>query len=315
MDSRKSIKLEMITILTKPPGIFNKEFIKGFVSRIVGKKRGPHAVLESLKRGLTELNVPFQVNPKRNQVSDTVHVLSGINSLKYAIELKKCGVIKKLIAGPNIVITPLDHDGIITDPNIDLIILPSEWTKDFFVSLSPTLSNKIQIWPAGVKIPAIKSEVKKENILIYKKDVPEGLFIEITKYLSERNIKFNVLKYGTYSQQTYFDTLQKSRLMIYLQKIESQGLAIQEAWAHDVPTLVWNNKSFTYPQGYTVSGNLSAPYLTNEAGRYFDDINNFKNIFDQFRSNLDTYNPRKYCIEKLSDKACAKQYASIISYL
>lgn len=301
----------MITIYTHTQNPLKKEFWKRIAKKAIRKYSGPDAVLDSLRRGLKELNIPFQINPIVRKY-DTVHVLAGISILQEMINKKEKGKIKKLIAGPNLVITPHDYKNIICNTSIDAILIPSEWTKEFYKTEAPEIKNKIHLWPAGIKIPNLEKVQKINDCLIFKKDVPTELYNSIIEQLKSKNIKYNVIEYGKYTLNNYFRALNQSKYMIYLQKVESQGLALQEAWARDIPTLVWNPGSFTYPNGYTIYGKVSAPYLDDTNGLFFKDIQEFPEKLDMFLKNIDSFAPRKYCVENLSDKVSAEIYINII---
>ena len=97
--------------------------------------------------------------------------------------------------------------------------------------------------------------------------------------------------------------------IIYLQASESQGLALQEAWSYNVPTLVYQNEKMVY-KGYTIEAEkLSAPYLTNEAGQFFT-LDNLKEILSNL--NLNNFDPKRYCEDNLSDKKSTQKYLAII---
>ncbi len=302
----------MITIYTHTNNLLKKEFWKYVAKKAIGKYSGPDAVLDSLKRGLTELNIPFKINPYIRKY-DKVHVLAGISVLQKMINLKQKGKIKTLIAGPNLVVTPSDKNKIICNPSIDTILIPSEWTKEFYETEAPEIKNKIQLWPAGTKIPVANSTQKTNECIVFKKDVPTELYESIIKELKSRKINHTLIEYGKYTSEEYFKVLNDSKYMIYLQKVESQGLALQEAWARDIPTLVWNPGSFTYPNGHTIYGKISAPYLNDANGLFFKDIQQFPEKLDMFLKNIDSFAPRKYCVENLSDKGSAEIYINIIS--
>lgn len=69
----------------------------------VSPKSGPFAVYQSLLFGLRAKKIPFDVNPNESQVGDVVIVLSGVDKLERAVELKRKGKISCLFAGPNVV--------------------------------------------------------------------------------------------------------------------------------------------------------------------------------------------------------------------
>jgi hypothetical protein len=125
-----------------------------------------------------------------------------------------------------------------------------------------------------------------------------------------------VFSYGSFSKKEYAQALRKTKAMIYLQTVESQGLALQEAWAHDVPTLVWNAGSFTYPRtSVTAIGPISAPYLTEQAGIFFGTAKELHLILPVFikKVNESTFAPRDYCIKKLSNEASVRIYRDILN--
>jgi hypothetical protein len=298
----------MISIYTRTNNPFKKEFWKYVAKKAIRKYTGPDAVADSLKRGLSELGLPFEVNPLIPKY-DIVHVISGTTVLKEMIAKKTKGKIRTLLAGPTLVQTPFDHDNIIQDPNIDALLFPSQWTKDFYVSLVPSLSKKIRVWPAGVQIP--KEVSSKKKALIFKKNVSKTDFNQIIKIIEGKDIPYDILTYGTYSKNKYHEALSEASILIYLQYTESQGLALQEAWSYDVPTLVL--KSTTWKGGtYEWSDEkISAPYLTDATGIFFT-LETLDSELTAVANHSYAFKPKEYCSEFLSDTASAKKYLEII---
>jgi len=308
-----------ITLLTLSPDIsFLKRFyfwLRKYIKNHFFHYGGPSAVLESLIRGFNILNVDYQLNPKTKDISDIVCVISGVDALKWAIKAKKQGKIKKIIAGPNIVITPKDAEGILLNEAIDLVIVPSQWVKDFYVSFRSSFGKKIKVWAAGVEICS-ESDERRKGCLVYKKDVDENLFKFIIEYLKSKNIDYKIIKYGRYKKEKYFGLLNKVKFMIYLQEVESQGIALLEAWMRNVPTLAWNQGYFEYKKvGKKVFGNISAPYLTKECGMFFKDFNDFKEKLPIFLDNINHLKSRGYVINNFSNEVVAKNYLKIIKEL
>lgn len=306
----------MLVILTKTP-VFNLSEIKSnfklFLKLLIGQERGPAAVTKSLLRGLEGFNFEYKYNVKRDEIGkdDIVYVNENAETLKWAIAAKKRGEIKRLITGPNITVFPEDNKGIMLDNNIDLILFPSQWTKDFWLLTNPELADKIKIWPAGVALPA-KSDKKNKNFIIYQKNAPDSLLKNIIKQLNDQNMDYKVINYGNYKKDDYFKILETSCGMIYLSKSESQGLALQEAWAHNVPTLVWNRGYVECKQHRFENEKISAPYLSEEAGMFFYGQSDFNEKFFQFQNKLVNFKPREYVINNLSDKICAENFLKIV---
>lgn len=322
-DQKNKSVIPHISIINKPSSLLFDGcllfYSKRFLRSLFRIQRGPDVVLKSLIRGLQLFSdndkVVFNVNPTRRKLHKVVHVLSNPAALAWAIQQKQKGIIDKIIAGPNISILPSSDNRIYEHPEIDLILLPSEWTEEAYLKDSPGLSQKIKIWPSGVEIPddtnptINKQNSQKDFFLIFKKTYPEESYDQIANILARKDIPFRTLIYGKFNQNDYFKLLAQSKGMIYLQKAESQGIALQEAWARNVPTLVWNARQYTYDgTNITVDGKIGAPYLDDKSGMFFTSLEEFESKFDEFNNKIDTFTARDYCIKNLSDESTTKRY-------
>lgn len=290
----------MITICTHSQIPLHLEFWKYLARRIMRKYTGPDAVKDSLIRGLTELDIDFRLN--NPSVGDTVTVLSGPNALKDAIKNKRAGRIRKLVAGPNIVILPNYNDGLILDNAIDIILVPSDWVAELWTKEVPKIADKIKVWPAGVAISPPSTRLGLP--IIYDKLNDSVLIEKITSQIGDHHL----FKYGYFQHADYLSALSEAPFLIYLAESESQGMALQEAWAHDIPTLVnysdtWRNGDMTWhaPQ-------INAPYLTPELGTVFDKISDIPGMIDSIKD----LRPKNYCDENLSDTVCAQKLLELI---
>lgn len=298
----------MISIYTRTNNPLKKEFWKWVIKKILRKYSGPDAVLDSLKRGLKELNIPFEINPLKPHYS-IVHVLSGVEILKKIIKKKKKNQIKTLVVGPTLVQTPYDQSNIIQDENIDTILFPSQWVKDWFTSLEPKLTEKIKIWPSGVEIPQQSSTGGK--ILVFKKKIQEDVFKKIINILEAKGLDYELIRYKKYKKEDYHKKLLSASLLIYLQETESQGLALQEAWSYNVPTLVLQSKNWQYGIYSWSNEKVSAPYLTEHSGKFFT-LDTFNDSLDYMLNHIQNFEPKKYCLENLSDKVSVQKYLELI---
>ncbi|MDI6883501.1 MAG: hypothetical protein QMC93_03555 [Patescibacteria group bacterium] len=311
-----------ITILTKPPKNFFNIFsfyLADGLKRVAKKilfipDYGLSAVLKSLLRGFNALGIDYQVNPEAKRVSDIVCVVSGIDALRWAIEAKKKGEIKKIIAGPNLVITPKDAGGILLDETIDLVVVPSEWVKNFYASFQPGFGKKIRVWGVGVENPKNFKERPRKGCLVYKKRVDDDLFNFVIQYLKSQNIDYKLIKWGRYKKERYFDLLNRVKFMIYLSESESQGIALHEAWMRNVPTFVWNREYWKW-RDYQWQESSSAPYLAEDCGMFFKDKDDFVNKFNTFIKNLSNFKPREYSLKNFTDEISASNYLKIIDEL
>ena len=292
----------MITIYTHSTNPTTTEFWKWTLRRLIRKYSGPNAVEDSLLRGLKKLQIPFVRNQKNNS-ADVVLVLSGPQALRGAIALKKNRRIKKLIAGPNVVTHPKEFEELICDQSIDTVLVPSEWVKDFWVNEAPSLSDKLVVWPAGVEITTASTRTGKP--IIYDKLGDKLLLSEIQKQIGR---PARVFTYGNFKRKDYLKALTDASFLVYISKSESQGLALQEAWAHDVPTLVnkstfWSNGKFSWE-----AAQINCPYLTEETGEIFESASELPTLIKKIVS----LSPKTHCDKYLSDRASAQKFLDIL---
>jgi len=321
--------MEKITILTSPTSKPLKSKLGLLYSRtknIILKTpileeplgNGPKSVRRSLVAGLEQLGVNFNYNPKNvNNVGKIVMVLSNIEALKQAIKFKRNKKIKRLLAGPNLVVFSSDFNHIIASPEIDICLVPSEQVAKLYVNDDPTLINRTKIWYAGVDENFWKPNIKgysSNNILIYNKNANNNLRKKITMLLKKYHWNPIHIKYGCYTQDEYKSTLLMSKFAIFLSNKESQGISLAESWAMDVPTLTWNPKK-TIIQERLIKNYNSAPYLNNKTGVDWSTIDELENILITISYRLQTFNPRQWVIENMTDIKSAKLLLRIIKTL
>jgi hypothetical protein len=278
--------------------------------------RGHFAVTRSLIAGLERIGVDFNYNPNRiSQLAESVVVLAGVRTLRQAIRLKRQGIIRKLVAGPNIVHFSSDFQSILAEPEVDAIITPSDWVAAHYIADNPSLWGRVFSWPAGVDARMWVPEPTRmpQRILIFDKrtgsEDPHRVrpYIE---YLRGRGWAVDVLEReigkNGYTQGDYLSLLQRACLMVgFTVGSESQGIAWAEAWSADVPTLILKNtQQMFYGRNLTVS---TAPYLCEQNGLFFNDLDHFKHQFAHWEAHRNQFVARDWLLKNMSDEACARQ--------
>lgn len=310
-----------LVILTDPiprGGAFFTEYAKmvlRFIKRILikpepklrnSKYRGHFAVTRSLVEGLQKINVEHALNPFFVKPDDVVVVLAGIKTLKQAVKLKKTGKIKKLLAGPNVVVFSSDDNNLIASPEVDLCIVPSDWTKDLYLTENSSLANRILSWPAGVNASYWKPSSSEKNIVAFFEKNNKNPILDSSPYkVFLQNMGYTVvsLVYGRFTHADYLKILQSSIFLVGFSIQESQGIAWAEAWSCDVPTFLWKNSINSYlGKSFACS---TAPYLTEENGLFFDDLDHFKTIIEKNSNGQYQFTPRKWVLENMSDEVVA----------
>jgi len=321
----KNIKTSMIkfTILTEPIPENISQLFKKYIYKIklflatgqLKKYTGHFAVTRSLIEGLKKTKSDFNYNPNNiRTVRDTVIVLSRIPALKQAIELKKQGKIKKLLAGPNLVISSKDENNILSSPKIDMIIVPSKWIKIAYEEDAPKLKGKIKIWSAGIDENYWKphNKKRKKNIIIYQKNTSDKLLDETIKIVKKHNFNLTIIKYGQYKKQQFKEALGNASLEIVLSQSESQGISLQEAWSMDVPCFCYQpNKLIIKNRSYSIFS--SCPYISKETGYKWNNINELEILLANFKKNKLHFSPRKYVLKELTDEKSARLFLKILN--
>jgi hypothetical protein len=323
-----------ITVLTDPvpSGLyFFSEPLKKTVRRIRDRVRpapaffkspyrGHFAVTRSLVEGLQKAGIPSNYNPQRlGDVADTVAVLSGQNALRQAIEWKRSGRVKTLLAGPNLVEFPSDARELLCSPEVNVCITPGSLTCAIYIEDCPELAGRCEAWPAGVDTaywsPA-SPPAKRERILLYDKQI-NGATDAVAPYaalVAAKGYAVATLEYGSYTREQFRQLLRESRLMIGFSAAESQGIAWAEAWSTDVPTLLWytGEHVFTHPRARgRILRTSTAPHLTDATGRFFPDLDAFATLFARWEAGELQWAPRAWVLKNMSDEACARRLCEL----
>jgi hypothetical protein len=280
--------------------------------------RGPQAVLASLVRGLEVIGAPFALNPRTVRSAGTVGVLSDLEALRRAIAWRRDGTAARLIAGPNLVVLPSDAPELMTAPEVDQILVPSEWVRELYEADSPQLTGRVSVWPAGVDATrwqphaVAAAGAGERRALLYRKVVNgqeeelDGALAAADAILRGAGFSTTTLTYGAFSPRQYRRALRATDVLVFFSPTESQGLALAEAWAADVPTLVWDRGRLEYRGRVYVSS--SAPYLSAATGRPFADAPQLAELvgrWDALRAELE---PRAWVLAHMTDEVCARGY-------
>jgi len=281
-----------------------------------GPYRGHYAVTRSLVEGLKKCGLPFTYNPaRRRDLADTVVVLAGVRTLRQAIYWKKRGLIRRLFAGPNIVVFSSDHESLLASPQIDAAITPSQQVVDLYVEDCPSLAGRCFAWPAGVDTDfwCPSPDVQRKSVLIFEKQNKGtvGPVEPYAEFLQKNGYNIKNIKYGRFKHRDYLDALRCSCLMIGFVMDESQGIAWTEAWSTDVPTLLWRNERTTF-RGRVYRGS-TAPYLTSENGMFFEDFVDFRRVFASWKANPTRFFPRAWVLKNMSDEVCARRLYQLVT--
>lgn len=247
---------------------------------------GHYSVLKSVLFGLRAVGVSYRLNPNVRKIPDhsNVLILSGETELRYLLSR---GDAVRITVGPNFHNDVSQVLRFLEDPSVISVLVPSTWVANVYTFLYPSIRNKVVVWAAATEVPRFAKELgsrfSNKRILVYAKG-DQGVVRGVCDMLSRQGYKFSLLTYGSHSRLRYLFELARSKYVIYVGRTESQGLALQEAWAMSVRTLVYKenvllNKYIQDHKLQNIVGKSSfAPYLNCENGSSWTSIQELEDL-------------------------------------
>ena len=222
----------------------------------------------------------------------------------------------KFLFGPHFSVFPNRQQLQLVNKQNSIYVLPSQWPIDFWVIHN--VPNKMMPLPFGVdtiRFNQIKPIELRDKVFIYhKRRRPEELK-SVVDLLQKHNIPYELFDYvRRYDENHYLGYLHQSKFGIWVDAHESQGFALQEALACNVPLLVWNITSMKqeYGSSYDNVPATTIPYWDIRCGEFFYNVNELESTFNTFLSRLEQYKPRDFIIETLSFEKCEDKLVELI---
>lgn len=173
------------------------------------------------------------------------------------------------------------------------------------------------ICPSGViseedLLSNILSKSKNGECLIYFKKREKNDLEKLINFLEFKKQKYNLFEYGHYKNNELKRAAMTNSFGITLSCAESQGFAIQELMASNLPLLIWDQKTNNY-------GGLDLPASTvttwnDNCGLIVDNFNSLKDNFEKFKNNLDSYNPANLVHERLTFEIFNKSLKELFDF-
>ena len=276
---------------------------------------GPKKVVDNLIKGLDLIGYPYVIN-KRLDACERLWIHDDVNALWQLHDLNP--TIKPII-GPNLFIRPRNiPTGL--DLSKAVFICPSPWAVDFWTNFG-FKSCPIDCWPAGIDTKEYApSTLTRNKVLVYFKQRFKSELAEIERVLNEKNISYEMISYGAYTENQYKKTLMNSRYIIWLGRHETQGIALEEALATNTPMIVWEVKKLGHwvpnkkevsifdEQDQAFNEAEVAPYFSKECGIKIYTVNELADSIEKMEKNFLTYNPRKFILDNMSLEKQAQDF-------
>jgi hypothetical protein len=275
---------------------------------------GHFALVRSVVDGLRAIGADFNFNPRSFGEVGTVVYAPANEALRQAAALKRDGRIDRLVAGPVNALFPTESECVLMLPEIDRLIVASEWVIDLYRAEAPQLVPKIRVCPAGVDTDAWRPRAGaiRNTGLVYWKSGSETFCEEVERVVKRCGVAPVRIRCGDYTREEFRRALDSAAVAVFLSSFETQGLALAEAWAMDVPTVVWDPRADTEWRGRRFRSGSSCPWLTPETGRTFGTPAELESVLIGAVRAAAAFHPRQWVLAHMTDAVCAAQLHHII---
>lgn len=204
----------------------------------------------------------------------------------------------------------------------------SQWVKNVFIETTESLRTPLVPLPFSVDTarfkPAHPREEPMYDCIVYLKGRPASMLQKAQEHLDQRGLRYKVFRYGSYNEAEYLHALQHTRWFLSIDAYESQGFALEEAMATNVPLLVLDGTSmydYVEADGKVTYENkrplvLSAtavPYWSEgETGLRITSMDDLPSSIDRMMATYTSYRPRDYILRTLSDEVCMRRMLNAI---
>ena len=211
--------------------------------------------------------------------------LNGIDLTKYDVVYSPSQPINvrsypntKFIFGPHFSVFPNDYQMQMIQGNNSIYIQPSEWAKNAWTIFHCCQYIHLETLPFGVDTVAFNEtkhiSERSQVILYFKRRLPNELDI-ICKFLRNNGYDPVIFDYvKRYNETDYINCLHNAKFGVWLDAHESQGFALQEALACNVPLFVWSVTSMNQEAGFNYPDipAKTNPYWDSKCGESFTNI-------------------------------------------
>ncbi len=278
----------------------------------------------SLMKGLDRLNIPYRFNDfsyiKKHPAE--IACIIGKPQVLFNRPWKN-----PVVFGAGVYSHPVEcPDLLVRYPHVKRFLVPGEWMRKM---CEPYYGDKVLVWPAGIDTlswcPA-PLEKKVFDFLIYDKKIwpaqlnDNELLNSITKNLDAKQLKYQLIYYGSYTEQELKSKLSNSNAVIFLSVHETQGQAYQQILSTNTPILAWNRGGYWqdpayYPHRVKYQPVSSVPYWDGRCGLQFATPDEFPGQLALFLEQRESFAPRQYILDNLTLEKSAAMYCAIVEQL
>lgn len=240
----------------------------------------------------------------------------------------------KFMFGPHVSVFPTAQIRVLADAPNAVYIQPSDWARDVWANDPLCRGVRIETLPFGVDavnrfypshntVPTVHTvhtaAAEKKQVFIYFKRRHPAELAAIKSFFSKKGYEVRVFDYvQKYDESDYVAFLRDpaTKFGVWIGTHESQGFALLEALAINVPLLVWDATSMSQEYGANLPDHpcTTAPYWDGRCGEKFVNIYEFEGVYETFEKKLESgdYSPRKYILENLTMGKCKERFLSVL---
>ena len=282
---------------------------------------GPHKRMNNILKTFQGSN--FSINKKKFKNNYIVNFDSGTETLvKNLLKDQE----NKILIGPlfNVKYQKKLIEYTNKYPNIKKLVASDAAYKNAVYELGLDVNpENVYVCPSGVisreELNKNSKKYKRDNkCLVYFKKREKSDLKLVLDFLESMNIGYELFEYGKYNNKDLINTAKKSRFGIYMSRVETQGFAVQELMACNLPLYVWDDleANARNMSRYYGGGSFSGTTVTlwsEDNGKIVYNFKEFKNKFEEFLLNLDNYNPTKLVDEFLTFESFQNKLLSLFS--
>ena len=285
--------------------------------KIVFLNPGHHKNINAIERMCNKTNIKLEITSNFQRCKTPDYDILISNMYFFSPDLIPENI--KIIYGPQLFVVPSGPIVGTLNPAWTSRCINntlSKWVETMFLEVSKNLVIQTAQFPFAVDTEKFKPRGEKtlDCIIYFKHRNPQTLQ-EIKDILDQKQVSYQVFSYGSYNEQDYLNTLQKSKFMLTLDAHESQGFALQEAMSCNVPLLVFDIQSVYDEYGTSFFNQYrplklkatSVPYWDSSCGLKTTELSDVPVMVDQMLNTYQTFEPRKFIIENLSEEPCMQR--------
>jgi glycosyltransferase involved in cell wall biosynthesis len=265
---------------------------------------GPVKLFANLVRGLDKIGYPYAINHALHSTA-RIWVQDDLTALRHLRDVSSAAV----VLGPNLFNIPSDIPDDL-DFQGCLYVQPSGWIAQVWREAGFN-DCPIAVWPVGVDTELLQPSAgtSRDEVLIYHKSRPEEELRSIVRMLQDSGHLVRVIRYGSYREDQLLDAAARAQAVVWHGMHETQGLALQETMALDVPVVLYDAPVQDVScSGYEVT---AAPYWDDRCGIKVQSIDEVPDATQRILDNRSDFAPREFVTERLSLEAQARAFVDL----